>query len=161
MKQLYIIRHAKSSWKNLSLDDFDRPLNKRGKRDAPFMGGVLKKNNILPDIIISSPALRAKKTAKIIAKELGYKSKIVFKNDLYHASTYILKHTLKSIENKHHIAFLFGHNPGLNMLVEEYIDFYDNIPTTGIIKIEFCCNKWEDIEPSNAQFALFDYPKRY
>ena len=70
MKKLYLIRHAKSSWKDITLDDFDRPLNKRGKTDAPFMAQKLKDKNIYPDIIISSPAKRAKSTAKAFKKNL-------------------------------------------------------------------------------------------
>ncbi|MCK5293309.1 MAG: histidine phosphatase family protein, partial [Arcobacteraceae bacterium] len=77
-KKLYIIRHAKSSWKDFTLDDFDRPLNKRGRLNAPFMGKILKGKNIIPDIILSSPALRAKTTAKIIANEIGFSKSIIY-----------------------------------------------------------------------------------
>ena len=75
MKTIILVRHAKSSWKDPGLDDFDRPLNKRGKRNAPFMGGKLKKRDILPDLVLSSPAKRAKKTAIAVAKALGYPKK--------------------------------------------------------------------------------------
>ncbi len=161
MKQLYIIRHAKSSWKNLSLDDFNRGLNKRGKKDAPFMGLKLKEENIVPDIIISSPAVRAKTTAKIIAYKIGYTQPILFDKSIYESTTTTLHKIIKSIDNKNNIVFLFGHNPTLNMFVEDYIEFYDNIPTCGIVKIEFDCNSWEDINSSNAKFISFDYPKQY
>jgi phosphohistidine phosphatase len=161
MKQLYIIRHAKSSWKNLSLDDFNRGLNKRGKKDAPFMGLKLNEKNILPDLIISSPAIRTKTTAKIIADKIGYTKSILFDKSIYESTTTTLHKIIKSIDNKNNIVFLFGHNPTLNMFVEDFIEFYDNIPTCGIVKIEFDCNSWEDVNLSNAKFISFDYPKQY
>ena len=160
MKKLYIIRHAKSSWKDFSLDDFDRPLNKRGKLNAPFMGGRLKQENVLPDIIMSSPAKRAKKTAKAIAGEIGFSEKIIYDEDIYEASVYTLDKIIRSVDNAHNLVFLFGHNPSLNMLVENYVNFEQNIPTCGIIAIEFDCNRWEDIDSSNAELISFDYPKK-
>ena len=86
MKKLYIIRHAKSSWKDFSLADYDRPLNKRGFFNAPFMGNILKEKRVMPDLILSSPALRAKTTAEIIAKSIHYVDKIVFDKKIYEAS---------------------------------------------------------------------------
>ena len=160
MKKLYIIRHAKSSWKDFTLDDFDRPLNKRGKLNTPYMGKKLKQNNILPDMIISSPALRAKLTAKSIAKEINYTKKIVFNEDIYEASVGILEQILIQLDDTNNIVFLFGHNPSLNMFTQSYVDFDENIPTCGIVEIEFNCTKWKDIEYKNANFISFDYPKR-
>jgi len=160
MKQLYIIRHAKSSWKDFSLDDFDRPLNKRGENNAPFMGKILKEQKILPDIIISSPALRAKTTALSIAKCIDYEANISFDKNIYEASYTTIESKLKTIDKKNNIVFLFGHNPGLNMFAYEYIGLYQNIPTCGIVKIEFDCNSWENISPSNAKLIFFDYPKK-
>jgi len=160
MKKLYIIRHAKSSWKDFSLDDFDRPLNKRGRLNAPYMGNKLKQKNILPDIIISSPAKRAKMTAKAIAQEINFAKEIVYDKNIYEASVYTLDQIIKSVNNTQNIIFLFGHNPSLNMLVGNYINFKQNIPTCGIIAIEFNCDRWEDIESSNAKLISFDYPKK-
>ncbi|MCF6310176.1 MAG: histidine phosphatase family protein [Sulfurimonas sp.] len=161
MKKLYIIRHAKSSWKDMELDDYNRPLNKRGKANAPFMGSILKKQKVQPDIIISSPVLRAKTTAKIIAKEVKYSKKIVFRDDMYESSPSRLHKILTKIDDKHSIAFLFGHNPELNMLAENYVDFDENIVTCGVVEIEFDCNKWIDISAKNATLVSFDYPKKY
>lgn len=161
MKKIYIIRHAKSSWSDLSLDDFDRPLNKRGIRDAPFMGEQLKNKAVNPDLILSSPALRAKTTAKTIAKKIGYKKEIFYDENIYEASFYDLLEILKSQDNTKSILFLFGHNPGLNMLTGELIDFYENIPTCGIVEIEFSCEKWKEISSKNSKMISFDYPKKY
>jgi len=161
MKTLYLIRHAKSSWKDITLDDFDRPLNQRGKKNAPFMGELLNKRGIKPDIIISSPAKRAKSTAEIIAQELGYTQEIVFEPKIYESNLISLKNIIYSIDNKHNIAFLFGHNPCLNIFVEDFCAFYENIPTCGIVVLEFSCESWEDISLDNCNLALFDYPKKY
>jgi len=161
MKKLYIIRHAKSSWKDTMLDDFDRPLNKRGKLNAPFMGDILKNKNISPDIIISSPALRAKKTAEIIAEKTAYSKEIKFDRNIYEAETQELYKILSMVSDDEYIVFLFGHNPTLNMFAEEYVNFHDNIPTCGIVEIEFTCSKWADISAKNARLKSFEYPKKY
>ncbi|MEA3330558.1 MAG: histidine phosphatase family protein [Campylobacterota bacterium] len=161
MKKLYIIRHAKSSWKDSSLDDFDRPLNKRGKLNAPFMGTILKDKNVVPDIIISSPALRAKSTAKIIAKKVKYLKDIVYKKAIYEESTVKLHAMLRKIDNDNDIAFLIGHNPELNILAGHYAHFNENIVTCGVVEIEFACNRWSEICAKNAKLISFDYPKKH
>jgi phosphohistidine phosphatase len=160
MKRLFIIRHAKSSWKDLTLDDFDRPLNKRGKLNAPMMGDRLKSRDILPDIIISSPALRTKKTAKIIANKINYEKKIIYKKELYESSSSILSDIISKIDDKNSVAFIFGHNTGINGFVEKYVDLYDNVPTCGVVEIEFDCKKWIEIDKNNAKMLSFDYPKK-
>ncbi len=161
MKKLFIIRHAKSSWKDFSLDDFDRPLNKRGKLNAPLMGTRLKERGVVPDIMISSSALRAKTTAEIIAKKVKYSQKIIFKKDIYEIGESAIEKILKKLDDENSVVFLFGHNPDLNMLAEYYVDFDENIPTCGIVEIAFNCGKWKDISSENAKFISFDYPKRY
>ena len=160
MKKLYIIRHAKSSWKDMTLDDFDRPLNTRGKLNAPLMGKRLKKKKVVPDIILSSPALRAKTTAKIIAKKVKYFKDIMYKQEIYDAFPSDLHKILKKVDNKNSVVFLFGHNPELNMLAERYIDFEENIVTCGVVEIEFDCDDWKEIGRKNAKLISFDYPKR-
>ena len=160
MKKLYIIRHAKSSWKDISLSDFDRPLNKRGRLNAPFMGERLKKQKVIPDIILSSSALRAKTTAKIIAKKVKYTKKIVFNEDIYESTPSRLHKILTKIDDKNGTAFLIGHNPELNMLAENYVDFDENIVTCGVVEIEFDCKNWIDIGAKNAKLISFDYPKK-
>ena len=161
MKKLYIIRHAKSSWKDSTLDDFERSLNKRGKENAPFMGSILKKQKVQPDIIISSPALRAKTTAEIIAKKVNYSKKIVFKDDIYESGPGTLHKILTKVDDKNSTLFLFAHNPGLNMLAQKYVNFNENIPTCGVVEIEFDCSSWMDISAENARLVSFDYPKKY
>ncbi len=159
MKKVYIIRHAKSSWSDNSLSDFDRPLNKRGKANAPLMGKRLKKRKVTPDIIISSPAKRAKMTAKLIAKKVKYSKNIIYNQNIYNANFGVLSKILKKVDDENSILFLIGHNPELNMLVQEYVDFDENIVTCGIVEIEFDCDRWQDISSSNAKLISFDYPK--
>lgn len=159
MKKLYIIRHAKSSWSDAELNDFERPLNKRGKLNAPMMGERLKEKGVMADIIISSPAKRAKSTAEMIAKEIGYEKKVLFDENIYESSVDELRKILTALDDKNSTVFLVGHNPELNMLVDYYVKFYENIPTCGVVKIEFECDKWANIEPKNAKLISFDYPK--
>jgi len=160
MKKLYMIRHAKSSWSDISLDDFDRPLNSRGKENVKLMGKRLKKQGVSPDIIISSPALRAKTTAKEIAKKLDYSKDIVFKKEIYEAESKTLHTILTRIDDKYSSAFLIGHNPDFNMSAEEYVGFEENIPTCGIVEISFDCDSWAQIGSDNAKLVSFDYPKK-
>lgn len=160
MKKVYLIRHAKSSWKDFSLEDFERPLNKRGKSDAPLMGAKLHNKKVVPDTILSSPALRAKTTAEIIAKKIGFEKEILYKKDIYEASATTLHKILTKIADKKSIVFLFGHNPSLNELAENYIHFNENIPTCAVVEIAFDCNSWADISAENASLVSFDYPKK-
>ncbi|MDD2653186.1 MAG: histidine phosphatase family protein [Sulfurimonas sp.] len=160
MKKLYIIRHAKSSWSDEALEDFERPLNKRGKANAPMMGERLKEKHIMPDIILSSPAKRAKSTAQMIAKEIGYKKKVLFDANIYEANVEVLRNILRSLDDKNGTVFLVGHNPSLNDLAHYYVDFEANIPTCGVVEIAFASKKWAEIEPKDAELLSFDYPKK-
>lgn len=161
MKKLYIIRHAKSSWSDMSLDDLDRPLNKRGKKNAPFMGRLLKEKGVKPDIIISSPALRAKKTAMAIASEVPYEKEIEYDEKIYESDADMLKSIIKNISDDSSTLFLVGHNPALNQLAYELVGFSDNIVTSGILEIEFDCDRWCEIDAKNSKLISFEYPKKY
>jgi len=161
MKRLYIIRHAKSSWKDLNLNDYSRPLNKRGKKDAPFMGKILNKNGVFPDIIISSPALRAKTTAQSIAKEIRFTKPLVYDEQIYEADLNTLLQLLLKLKKKDNTVFIIGHNPGLNTLADYFVEFNENIPTCGVVELEFDCKKWDNISSKNAKLISFDYPKKH
>jgi phosphohistidine phosphatase len=125
------------------------------------MGARLHDKKIMPDIILSSPAVRAKTTAETIAKKIGFEKEIVFKKDIYEASATTLHKILTKIADKKNTVFLFGHNPSLNELAENYIHFNENIPTCGIVEIEFNCNSWADIRSENARLVSFDYPRTH
>lgn len=162
MKTLYLIRHAKSSWKFPELDDFDRPLNKRGKRDAPKMGKRLRKQGALPDLIISSPAERAKKIAKAIAKALGITSaEIQFNQAVYEATPEGLLEIVRGVDNRVQTLMLVGHNPELTSLANSLTDHYiDNVVTSGVVTIEFETEQWASVgQPVEGRFVGYDYPK--
>ena len=162
MKTLYLARHAKSYWKDQSIPDFDRPLNSRGKRDAPFMGEVLNDKKIMLDLIISSPAKRTKKTAIEIASKIGYpEKKIQFNEDLYEASSNTIIKLIKKIGEKYDSVMIFGHNPGLTMLNNHLSNHYiDNIPTCGIVALQLD-KKWSELDKNSCKFLFFEYPKLY
>lgn len=163
MKRLVLIRHAKSSWDDPSLDDFDRPLNARGKRDAPIMGKRLRDLKILPDKMISSPAKRAYSTCKRIAKELGFdKSQIEKQHAVYHADPKALLSVIQAIEERHETIFLFGHNPGLTEFVNmvgKDINI-ENVPTCGVVGFEFDVNAWGNLSTQSGKLLFFDFPKK-
>lgn len=162
MKRLYLIRHAKSDWSDLSQSDFERGLNKRGKRNIIRMANALKEMGIKPDLIISSSAKRAKKTAKGLAKNLGYDHDMMLLDTLYMCEPQEWMETIHHIPEKYQSVFIIGHNPEItdvvNMLIDDYID---NIPTLGIIGFDVAAKKWEKFECQHAKFKFFIYPKMY
>jgi len=162
LKELYIIRHAKSSWSNPSLNDFDRGLKKRGKDDIAFMAKWLKTRVETPDLILSSPAKRAKKTLKAIKKEFEVNEKdILFDERIYEASLDDLLEILTSLKSDKKIVFLIGHNPSLNELAEFLSGVYlTNIPTSGIVGLRFDIDKWSDLSSQKGKIIFFEYPKK-
>jgi len=164
MKTIILVRHAKSSWKDPGLDDFDRPLNKRGKKNAPLMGEKLKERQITPDLVLSSPAKRARKTATAIAKAIGYpKKKIIFDDNMYHASAGYLFEIIRNLDDKHETIMLFGHNPDFNDLADMLLkkNPVHNIVTTGLYCIKFNVDQWQNVREEKGESVFYDYPKRY
>lgn len=160
MKKLVIIRHAKSDWDNSLLDDFDRPLNKRGLSDATLMGKILKEKKILPNSIISSPAKRAITTAEIIAKEVGY-GKIITPNQyIYEAYVNTLQEIISYIQDSNDVIFLVGHNPGVSALAYMLSDMKESIPTCTTVEIDFDCDSWMDVSKENSTLVSYDFPKK-
>jgi len=163
VKTLYIIRHAKSSWDASNVDDFERPLNDRGKRDAPRMGKRLKEKEIHPELLLSSPAKRALSTAKKIAKVLNYaKDDIKTERNLYHADEETILSIIQGMKDKHNSVMIFSHNPGLtdfvNSLMTGEIDI-DNIPTCGVVAFQLDVSSWKDVTWGSGKLLFFDYPK--
>ncbi|MBI1937777.1 MAG: phosphohistidine phosphatase SixA [Ignavibacteriales bacterium] len=163
MKKLYLVRHAKSSWDNPDFSDFDRPLNKRGKHDAPFMGKLLKKENVKPDLIYSSPAVRAITTAQIFADELDYpKKKIVESISIYESGIKELEEIVQKISEEHKSVLIFGHNPALTSFANHLGNkFIDNVPTCAVVGIEFDVKNWKQVEHGTGKTFMFDFPKKY
>jgi len=163
MKTLYILRHAKSNWKFEQLSDHDRPLNKRGRSDALLMGQELAVRGVQPDLIISSPAVRAITTAVLVGKELGYEPRdIKVDEQVYAAGKKDLLEVVKGTPIEVQYLVLVGHNEALsdfaNMLSPEHLA---SLPTTGVAAMQFDCASWNDISRDNADLLFFDFPKNY
>lgn len=161
MKHLLICRHAKSSWKDLSLADFDRPLNKRGKRDAPRMGKFLGSHEIHPDLLVSSPAKRARKTALHLAKALHYsKNHIEYMDAIYGATPEDLIDCIHSFDEQCDRAIMVGHNSAFTMLANILGNLHiPNVPTCGIVALDFEVDTWQDVKQKEGEFNFFYYPK--
>ncbi len=161
MKTLLIIRHAKSSWDNATLNDMDRPLNDRGKRDAPVMAGRLIKAGVRIDHFISSPAKRARNTAEIFIHAFGKKEKeIQLVPQLYHAQVQDFKEIVSGLDDQHNAVALFSHNPGItgfaNILTSVRLD---NMPTCGIFAVTGMATNWKEFLSAGTTYWFFDYPK--
>lgn len=162
MKTLYIIRHAKSDWSDPMLEDFDRGLNKRGKKSIPVMGEALRDHDVKPELIISSTAKRALLTAQGLAKELKYKKKIEEEVSLYLCEKEQWLETIASIDDKYDSVFIVGHNPEITDLVNSLIDDYiDNIPTLGIVAFKVASKKWKKFSAEKIKMDFFIYPKMF
>ena len=161
MKTLLLVRHAKSSWDNLQLSDFERPLNDRVKKDAPLMAKRVKDKKPKIDRFVSSPAKRAKKTALIFMEEYDAPEKdLVLVPSLYEASVKNFYDAVEDVNDKDDTVALFSHNPGItdfvNTLTEKNID---NIPTCGVFALKIRTKKWQDFKKAEKEFLFFDYPK--
>jgi phosphohistidine phosphatase len=161
MKTLFLIRHAKSSWGDTALPDEDRPLNDRGRRDAPKMGERLAKRDVKPDLILSSPAMRAVKTAEIIAKKLDYRRKdIVVDDRLYAVGADDLLDVIHKLGDKLDRVMLFGHNPELTELAHRLSSKITHMPTCAVAEFTFDAKSWSKIGKVKPAKVALDYPKR-
>ena len=161
-KTLLLIRHAKSSWDISSLNDFERPLNERGKKDAPAMAKRLIHKKINVDAFVSSPAKRAKKTAELFCHEFGKKDdEIIFITKLYHASPDIFFEVIAELDNSFNTVAIFSHNIGITEFVNLLVNDLkiDNMPTCSIFAVRMNAKKWADFKNVKRDFLFFDYPK--
>lgn len=158
---LLIIRHAKSSWGDASLKDFDRPLNIRGHRDAPEMAARLLDKKIHIDAFVSSTAIRALTTAAYFAKAYGRKEKDIIKvPELYHAAIPVFYSTIASFDNAFASVALFSHNPGITAFVNGLSDArIDDMPTCAVFAVTADINNWKDFADAERSFFFFDYPR--
>ncbi|MGM9478431.1 SixA phosphatase family protein [Pedobacter sp. GSP4] len=158
-KQLLLVRHGKSDWGNLDLKDFDRPLNKRGKENAPEMAERLINRGFKFDLMVSSPAKRAKSTAKYFA-EAYQVDQIQYEESIYEAGTRALLHVVNQLTDDADTVIMFGHNPGFTDFANELsgADIY-NIPTAGMVLISFPFDSWQMVSKGTGQLVFFDYPK--
>jgi phosphohistidine phosphatase len=159
---LLICRHAKSSWQDTSLGDFDRPLNKRGERDAPEMGHRLARQGVCPDLIMTSPAVRAFTTACHYARQLGISPELIRRNpEQYEASVPKLLGLIRTVDSSVSTLMLVGHNPESTGLANALGGLsIDNIPTSGIVALAFSQCAWADLTAGSGTLLFFDYPKK-
>ena len=161
MKILILVRHAKSSWDQMGLDDFDRPLNERGKKDAPEMAKRLKEKDLKIDLILSSPAKRAFRTARFFAEEFDMKKDdIEIEQDLYGAGVTSFLKVVESLKNKYDTVAIFSHNPGITDFVNTLSSVHiDDMPTCGVFAVQAETDNWSDFATAPKRFLFFDYPK--
>lgn len=163
MKILYIVRHAKSSWEDSTMSDFDRPLNNRGLHDAPMMGLKLKELGFIPDQIISSSANRALSTAKLLAESISYPlSKIIETKALYLADLSTMLKIVNSVNDEIDSLMLVGHNPGMTQIIN-YLAAENlfNLPTCSLSGIRFFIDNWEAVSMGLGKQFVYEYPKKY
>ena len=161
MKTLLIIRHAKSSWDDAAMSDFDRPLNERGKRDAPAMARRLLKAGIDIDRFVASPAKRARQTAELFVQGFGKKEKhIQFIPELYHAAPAVFEEVVDGLDDADDTVAIFSHNPGITAFVNTLTTArLDNMPTCAVFAAKCDTTHWKDFRQAKPQFWFFDYPK--
>jgi len=163
LKNLFLTRHAKSSWNNPGLADIDRPLNERGKKAAPFMGKLIVDKGEKPELLISSPANRALSTARAFGEVMGLvENDIIVNRAIYGAGAQQLLELVQNQDDLHKSIMLFGHNPTftsfVNMLTGSNIM---NVVTCGVVRIDFEYSSWIDIDFGSGRLVYYEYPKKY
>ena len=161
MKTIILVRHAKSSWDDFTIPDFDRPLNDRGKRDAPVMAARLKEHGLSPDLLLSSPARRARKTARFFAEALAMdKDAIQYQEDLYLAEPPVFSRALSALDDKYTCVAVFAHNPGISAFANlSGTARIDEMPTCGVFAYTVDTDHWSKVDGAKKKFLLFDQPK--
>lgn len=161
MKTLILVRHAKSDWSESGVSDIERPLNERGKKDAPEMAKRLRKKGLKVDAFISSPAKRALRTARFFAEEFDVKKDdIRIEKSLYGALPSQFEQLIALLKDKDETAVIFSHNPGITEYVNTLCDVRtDNMPTCAIFAVQAEIEKWQDFAKAEKKFLFYDYPK--
>lgn len=159
MKTLFVLRHAKSSWDNINLSDFERPLNKRGLKTAPQMGEMMYRKNFQPNVIISSPAKRAKQTAILVKESAQISGKIYYDERIYEASPYRLLQIISEFDEKADSVMLVGHNPGLENLVKILTGEIQAMPTAALAIIDLNIEKWNEVSQECGTLRVLIRPK--
>lgn len=146
MKTLLVLRHAKSSWADQGLSDHERPLNDRGRRDAPRMGRLLRDEGVRPDLVVSSDAVRARRTAEAVSHAAGYEGEIVLDPRLYGASPGEIVGVLRTVEPAAaRTVMIVGHNPGLEELVAQLTGEPQEFPTAALAQIALPIDEWREL----------------
>lgn len=159
MKTLFILRHAKSSWENPDWADFERPLNSRGLDAARFIGALVYERSLNPQIIVSSPAKRAKQTAVLVKEIAEIPKPIVFDERIYEASPLALFNLIREFDEKYESVLIIGHNPGFENLVRMLTGESVSMPTAALAKINLGIEKWSEIETDSNKLEFLIRPK--
>ncbi len=160
MKTLLVLRHAKSSWANNDLSDYERPLNKRGQRDAPRMGRLLCDEELVPDLIITSSAKRALSTAEAVALACDYDQEIQYTRHFYLADSEDYLERLQQLDDAYERVMIVGHNPGMEHLVALLTGAWETMPTAAIAHLSLPINHWRELdEDSGAELVCLWRPK--
>ena len=150
MKTLLILRHAKSSWDDESLDDFDRPLNQRGNRDAPRIGQLLRERDLLPELILCSTAVRAYSTLERVCEAADYQGQFELHSDLYLAPSATYVELLQEVAEPLDRVMVIGHNPGLETLLTDLTGAVEHMPTGGLAVVELPIERWQQLRRPTA-----------
>ena len=148
MKTLLVFRHAKSSWNDPALDDHERPLNRRGQRDAPRMGELVREHRLIPDVVISSDAVRARLTSEAMAEAAHYAGEILLDQRLYLAGPDDILSLLRGVRQNAGTVMIVGHNPGLEQLIEQLTGQRQDLPTAALVQIVLPIDQWRDLRRS-------------
>lgn len=159
MKTLYLLRHAKSSWDDPAQTDFERPLNPRGEKAAPFMGELMAKKELVPSIIVSSPAMRAKTTALLVKDAGQFSADIIIEKNIYEASPNTLRQVVSEISDNHSSAMLVGHNPGIEGFIRYLTGQLEPMPTAALAVIELEIERWDEIIDGGGKLLSVYRPK--
>ena len=160
-KRLYLVRHAKSSHEDPNLKDFDRPLNNRGRRDAPTMGTKLRTAGIILDHIIASPSRRTRQTAKLLLERMAIDiDKVNWDQSIYRCASRVLRERILKIDDAYNNVMIFGHNPAITSTANFFQkdSLIENVPTTGVVAIEFHISSWAEADSTNGKLLFFEQP---
>ncbi len=159
MKTLLLLRHAKSSWKDTNVKDFDRPLNQRGLKAAPAIGRLIRKRKLEPKLVLSSPAERARRTTQLVIDAAGMKTELRYDERIYEATGARLFEIVTQIEDDADMALLVGHNPGLEELLEKLTGEARRLPTAALVCVELDIEKWNKLRVDAGRLEWLAKPK--
>lgn len=160
-KRFVIIRHAKSSWATLGQADFDRPLNERGKQNAPEMGRRLLQYGLMPDLVLASSSKRTRQTTKAITEAMHFSGKTEWLDKLYHAPVESIENAISTADDQYNTLFIIAHNPGLTQFLIEHGDRFitDNMPTCSIAAFQLDTDSWAGFYTAGKTVIKYDFPK--
>jgi phosphohistidine phosphatase len=163
VKDVCFVRHAKSNWDHPNLKDYDRPLDARGLHDAPMMAKKMHELKLVPDVIITSGAKRARTTAEYFKKEFNLQDdQFIINDDIYEASTEEVFEALTKAPEHARFVYMFGHNPAFTWVANSLSGIHiDNVPTCGVVHAQSIITSWKNFRPEYAGFIGFHYPKQY